>query len=138
MQKKAIKFQLWAQGALQCNLIVPICDDLRLRLISVFLCQRTPGAHLRDRSFDKKTSVFDSLGMRKGFHLPHRRTPKETGLFISCIPSVWLPFSYFRLFSEELKVKVYLTVSLWLCQPPATHSLLYSVIISLLSQPDTF
>lgn len=76
--------------------------------------------------------------MRTGFHLPHRRTPKETGLFISCIPSVWLPFSYFRLFSEELKVKVYLTVSLWLCQPTATHSLLYSVIITLLSQPDTF
>lgn len=29
----------------------------------------------------QKTSVFDSLGMRTGFHLPHRRTPKETGLF---------------------------------------------------------
>lgn len=86
----------------------------------------------------QKTSVFDSLGMRTGFHLPHRRTPKETRLFISCIPSVWLPFSYFRLFSGELKVKVYLTVSLWLCQPTATHSLLYSVIITLLSQPDTF
>lgn len=26
-QKKITKFQLWAQGALQCALIVPIRDD---------------------------------------------------------------------------------------------------------------